>query len=420
MDARSTGGKPEHGESAKGDGTATLIGAKGRFGRGMLEHWPLDPDIFYLNHGTVGAPPRRVLAAQQRIRDEMVRQPSRFLLRELAAVGVGIRNPGRPRMRVAADAVAEFVGARGQDLVFVDNATSGVNAVLRSFDFRSEDEILLFEGCYGAVLNTCRYVARTANATVPLIDLPYPLSSEGEIVDAVARAIGPRTRVVVVDHIMSESALLLPVAEIAAVCRARGVAVLVDGAHAPGAIPLDIPALGVDWYTGNLHKWAHAPHTSAVLWVDPKRQPSVHPPVISWGLDLGLTSEFDLVGTRDPSAHLAAPEGIAFMRDLGLDAMRRYNHDLAWEAARFLTARFTTEIGKPESMVGSMVTIPLPARAGSSDEEAGRLRDALLFQDRIEVQLHAWRQRLWVRFSAQVYNEIADVERLANALAVRL
>jgi isopenicillin-N epimerase len=390
------------------------------FGRGMLGHWHLDPDVTYLNHGTVGAPPRRVLDAQQRLRDEMERQPSRFLLRELSSIVVGGGPLPIPRLRAAAAEVAAFVGARGDNLVFVDNATTGVNAVLRSFDLRPGDEILLLDGCYGAVLNTARYVARERGGTARTVPLPNPLPAYEEVAGLIAGAMSPSTRIVVVDHIMSERALCLPVAEIAAACRARGAAVLVDGAHAPGAIPLDIPSLGADWYTGNLHKWAQAPHTSAILWAAADRQAGLHPVVISWGLDQGFTAEFDMVGTRDPTAHLVAPEGIAFMRDLGFETMWRYNHGLAWEAAALLTARLGTAIDGDERWVGTMVTVPLPERAGRTREDAGRLRDALLFEDRIEVQLHAWHDRLWVRVSAQVYNDIHDVERLAAALVARI
>lgn len=389
------------------------------FGRAMLEHWCLDPDVTYLNHGTVGAPPRRVLAAQQQLRDEMERQPSRFLLRELSSIAVGGGPLPKPRLRAAADRVATFLGARGDDLVFVDNATTGVNAVLRSADLRPDDEILLLEGCYGAVLNTARYVARERGGHVRTVPIPDPLPEYDAVADVIASAIGPSTRIVVVDHVMSERALLLPVAEIAAACRARGAAVLVDGAHAPGAMPLDIPSLGAEWYTGNLHKWAQAPHTSGILWAAPDRQAALHPVVISWGLDQGFTAEFDLVGTRDPTAHLAAPEGIAFMTDLGFEAMCRYNHALACESAALLSSRLGTAFRPDERWIGTMVTVPLPERAGRTKEDAGRLRDALLVEDRIEVQLHASRDRLWVRVSAQVYNDIQDVERLATALAAR-
>jgi len=390
-----------------------------RFGHRFRDEWAIDPELTYLNHGTVGAPPRRVLAAQARIRDEIERHPSRFLLRELTSIGVGAPRAEKPRMRAAADAVAEFVGARGDDLVFVDNVTTAINAVLRSFDFRADDEVLIGSLAYGAIANAAAYATRDRGARVRVVDLPYPETTPAAVADAYIAAIGPRTRMAIVDHITSESALIFPLAEIAAACRARGVLVLADGAHAPGAIPLDIASLGVDWYGANLHKWAYTPRSCGILWASPERQEGLHPTVISWGLDKGFTAEFDLVGTRDPSPHLAAPDGIAYLRDLGVGAVQAYNHDLAWEAARALGARWGTALGMPESMVGTMATFALPERLGASPTDAAQLRDALLFEDRIEAQIHAARGRLWVRLSAQVYNEMSDFERLGDAIAAR-
>jgi isopenicillin-N epimerase len=390
------------------------------FGRLMLPQWLLDPDVTYLNHGTVGATPRRVLAKQQEIRDEIERRPSQFLLRELtgvAPVGVPLKAPSR--IRAAAAEVAPFVGARSDDFVFVENATTGVNAVLRSLELSEGDEVLVTDHVYGAVARTAAFATRRTGARVRSVELPYPVSSPDQHVAAIVAAIGPRTRILVLEHVTSESALVLPVREIAARYRSAGVPVLVDGAHAPGSLPLDVPSLGVDWYSANLHKWAFCPRPSGFLWAAPGRQRDLHPPVISWGLDQGLSAEFDLTGTRDPSPFLAAPEGIAFMRDLGFEAVRAYNHGLAWEAARLLSRRWGTTIGMSEEMVGTMATVPLPDRLGSTAEDANRLRDALLFEDRIEIQLHAWRDRLWVRVSAQVYNDLADVERLANAVERR-
>jgi isopenicillin-N epimerase len=378
----------------------------------------LDPDVTYLNHGTVGAPPRRVHEAQGRIRAEIERQPSRYLLRELVG-RVGVPHGGPNRMRQAAGAVAEFLGARGDDLVFVDNATTGANTVLRSLELGAGDEILVTDHTYGAVANAAAFVARQHGATVRTVTLPYPVGDGAPLVDAIAGALTPRTRLALVDHVTSESALVVPLREIAARCREKGVAVLVDGAHAPGAIPVDIAALGVDYYTANLHKWAYAPRSCGILWVAPERQAGLHPLVISWGLDNGFHAEFDWVGTRDPSAALAAPEGIAFLRELGVSAVQAYNHRLAWQGARALTERWGTALGRDETVVGTMATVPLPGRFGTTRDEAQRLRDALLFEDRIEVQLHAARGGLWVRISAQVYNDMDDVERLAAAVAAR-
>lgn len=376
----------------------------------------LDPAITYLNHGTVGAPPKCVLESQQRLRDEIERQPSHFMLREISPKGVGVWKRERSRLRDAANAVGEFLGARGDDLVFVDNTTEGVNAVLRSFDFREGDEVLVSDLAYGAVLYAAECATRVCGAKTRVLEFPKYLSDSGEIVKRVDEAIGTRTRVLIIDHITSGTALIMPVGEIAERCRKRGVAVLVDGAHAPGAIPVDISSLGVDWYTGNLHKWAWAPRSCGVLWASPARQESLRPTVISWGLDQGFTQEFDWPGTRDPTPHLAAPAGIAFMRELGVERVQRYNHELACEAGRELTGVLETHLLAPESMIGTMVTVPLPSRFGSTADDAAKLRDMLLFEHQIEVHVGAWKDQVCIRISAQIYNEMSDVRRLVSAL----
>ena len=360
-----------------------------------------------------------MLLAQQAIRDEIESQPSRYLLRELSSTTVGVPRTEPPRLRNAAARVATFLGARGEDLVFVDNATTGINAVLRSFPLREGDEVLVTDHAYGAIVNAASFHARPHGATVRTVELPPPARGRGAFAEAILAAIGPRTRLAIVDHVTSESALVLPIEEIVAGCHRRGIPVLVDGAHAPGALALDLPAIGADWYAANLHKWAYAPRSSGFLWAGPARQEGLHPPVISWGLGKGFTGEFDWVGTRDPSAYLAAPSAIAFMEGLGIEAMRAYNHGLAWEGAQLLCSRWGTPFELEEPMVGVMATVPLPDRLGSTKDDAARLRDALLDRDRIEVQLHAWRGRLWVRVSTQIYNDLSDVERLGGAVAAK-
>lgn len=390
------------------------------FGRAMLESWLLDPEITYLNHGTVGATPRAVLAAQNVIRDEIERQPSRFLLRELAGVGVGVPRRKSSRLRAAAAAVAAFVGVPAEELVLVDNATTGVNAVLQSLSLEEGDELLLTDHAYGSVARTAAFVARRRGARVRTVTVPFPLRGPSDLVEAIDAGIGPRTRVAVIDHITSLTALVFPVAEIAARCRARGVPVLVDGAHAPGAVALDVASLGVDWYGGNLHKWAFAPRPSGFLWAAPGRQSNLHAPVVSWGFGEGFPLEFEWASTRDPSALLAAPAGIAFLRDLDERAVRDHNHGLAREGAARLVREWGTHLEAPPEMFGAMVTLPLPDRAGSSESDAERLRDALLFEERIEVQLHAWRGRLHTRISAQVYNDLDDIARLSAAVLAHI
>jgi isopenicillin-N epimerase len=387
-----------------------------RFGTAVRAEWPLDFTITYLNHGTVGVTPRRVLAAQQQIRDAIERQPSQFLLRELTSISVGWPGAEAPRIRQAAAAVAERLGADPDDMVFIDNATTGANAVLRSFPFAAGDEILVTDLGYGGVTKAAAFAARQRGAVVRTAVMPYPIHSASQVVEAFVAAIAPRTRLAIVDHITSQTALIMPLAEIAAECRSRGVALLVDGAHAPGAIPLDIPSLGVDWYIANLHKWMWVPRSSGILWTSSGRKADLHPAVISWGLDQGFTVEFDAPGTRDPSAHLAAPEAIRVMEEFGAGAVRDYNHSLAWEGGKLLAEYWGSEFVTPESMIGTMATVPLPPSMEGTADNATRLRNLLLFDDRIEVQLHAYRDRLHARISAQIYNDLSDVERLAAAV----
>jgi isopenicillin-N epimerase len=386
------------------------------FGRSMLAHWLLDPDATYLNHGTVGATPRRVLEKQQALRDEMERHPSRFMLRELNGAHPA---PWRTvsRLREASDKVAAFVGSRPDDLVFVPNVTSGLNAVLKSLPLGPDDEVVITDLAYGAIAKATRFVCERGGATLRTVRIDYPVRDAGQIVDAIACALTARTKLVVVDHITAQTALILPVADIAAACHARGVAVLVDGAHVPGARPLDIASLGVDWYSANLHKWAHAPRGCGILWVSPARQSTIQAPIVSWGHGEGFRAEFEHTATGDPTSYLAAPEGIALLREWDFGACLAYMHALALEAAAILTDRWRTRFEIPHDMVGSMVTVPLPPSAGTTEADAERLRLALLVDDRIEVAMHAWRGRVWARVSAQIYNDRSDVERLADAVA---
>lgn len=397
-----------------------MTGPNTAFGRSWLAEWPLDPAATYLNHGTVGVTPRRVMAVQRALLDETERQPSRFVLRELTAHAPGTWRRPVPRLREAAAVVAAFVGAQASDVVFVDNATTGANAVLRSFPLQAGDEILVTDLGYGGVTRAAQFAARERGASVVTVDMPRPFTADG-IVAAIAAGVTPRTRLAVVDHIAANTAVVMPLAAIATALHAAGVAVLVDGAHAPGAIALDLPSLGVDYYVANLHKWAWTPRSSGILWAPPARQAGLHPTVISWGLDEGFTHEFDLVGTRDGSAHLSAPAALALMDEWGgAAAIRAYTHATAWAGAHRLAERWGTTFDTPQALVGPMATVPLPDPLGASEDAALRLRDTLLFDHGIEVHVPFIRGRGHVRISTQVYNDLSDVDRLAAAvLALR-
>lgn len=387
------------------------------FGPAMRSEWLLDPDVTYLNHGTVGATPRRVLEHQRAITDEIERQPAKFMLRELADSHRDFTEPSR--MRVAAAQVAEFVGVAGEDLMFVDNITTGANAILRSFPFEPGDEIAVTNLGYGGVVNAATYVSRTIGGTLRTIEVPQPGAERGDYIDAISAGLGDHTRVLVVDHLTPGSALILPLAEITALCHERGVLVLADGAHVPGNIAVDIDSFGVDWYVANLHKWAWAPRSAGLLWAAKQHHEYLHPTVISWGLDHGIAAEFDLLGTRDPSHFLTAPFAIELMNEFGgaegVDAIYRHNHDLAWWAGQYLADRWGTRFTTPEEMIGSMVNVRLPAGFGSTADDAERVR-AALEADGFEVPLYAGPGELTTRISAQIYCDRTDFERLADAV----
>ena len=306
------------------------------FGPGMRERFALEPDMAFLNHGSYGAAPKEVLAVQAELRQRLESQPVRFMSREL---------PGR--LAEASAVLAEFVGAQPADLAFVENATAGCNAVLRSLRLKPGDEVLITDHIYPAVRNILRHVTAESGALLVEAHLPFPLQGPQPVIDAVTAKITDCTKLVVLDLITSPTATILPVAEIAAAAKKVGARVLVDAAHAPGHIDFDTTALGADWVTGNAHKWLYAPKGAAFLWAAPAAQEGLHPTVISHGFGKGFQAEFGWTGTRDPSAWLAVPAAIAFYKGIGDRAVRRHNQDLARRAADLLMERLGTGPASP-------------------------------------------------------------------------
>jgi isopenicillin-N epimerase len=375
-----------------------------QFGRAMMGEFLLDPAFIHLNNGSYGATPRVVAAAAEGWRRRMEAEPTGFF----RALGGELRR--------AAGLIARVAGGRGEDWVFVDNATTGVNAVLFSLALAPGEKILTTSQSYRAVANAMVHHARRAGAEVVEVALPVPVPGPDEVVAAIAAGLARgRVRLAVVDHVTSPTAAVLPVAEIAAACRQAGAALLVDGAHAPGMLALDVPAIGCDWYVGNAHKWMFAPRGCGLLWTSPARAAQTHPTVISHGAGRGLTAEFDWTGTRDPSPWLALEAAIAFMEGLGAAAVRSHNRTLALAAADLLAGAFATGPAAPPAMTGSMVSVRLPPAAGTDHDAAGRVFMALAGR-RIVAPVHALAGALWVRVSAQVYNDLDDVRMLRQAL----
>jgi isopenicillin-N epimerase len=330
--------------------------------------WPLDRDVVFLNHGSFGACPTEVLRYQSALRGEMEAEPVRFLSREID-----------DRLAAARVVLAGFVGAHPDDLAFVVNATSGVNAVLRSRVFAAGDELLVTDHAYNACRNTLNFVAERAGARVVVVTMPFPVGSPGEVVDAVLARVTARTRLALLDHVTSPTGLILPIARLSAALRGRGVDVLVDGAHAPGMLPLDLAALGATYYTGNCHKWLCAPKGSAFLWTRRDRQLDVRPLTISHGANAVWPGrsryrlEFDWTGTSDPTAWLAVPRAIEYLGGLlpgGWPALMARNHALALDARRLLCEALDTPPPCPDDMIGSLASLRLPdgtvRRAGAA------------------------------------------------------
>ena len=380
----------------------------------MKEHWLLNPSITFLNHGSFGAAPIAVLDKQAEYRRRMEQEPVRFLARDVEGL-----------IDAARREVAQFIGARPEAVVFVQNATAGVNAVLRSQRFSSRDELLVTSHEYNATRNVLEYVAARSGASVIAVDIPFPIASPDVVVDRILNAANSRTRLLVIDHITSQTALIFPIEDVIREMHARGIEVLVDGAHAPGMIPLNLSSLGASYYTGNLHKWVCAPKGAAFLHVREDRRSRVRPVSISHGANSTRTDrsrfhlEFDWPGSIDPTAWLAVPEAIRFMAQVtggGWQDVMRRNHALALQARDTMCAALEIDPPAPDSMLGSMASFPI------SDGDADALNLALYEKHSIEVPVMPWPRtpHRVLRVSAQLYNEPADYQKLAEAVTAEL
>ena len=375
----------------------------------------LGPDVVFLNHGSFGACPRPVFEAYQRWQLELERQPVEFLGRRFVEL-----------MRDARQALAGYVGALANDLVYVPNATTGLNVVARALPLRPGDEVLATDHEYGALDRTWRFICARRGATYINRPLPLPVESADQVVEAIWSGVTERTRVLFLSHITSPTALILPLAELVRRARAAGIVTVVDGAHAPGQVPLDLEDLGADFYAANLHKWTLAPKGAAFLHAQPGSQHLLQPLVVSWGwepesttlldLDTARTSAFVLQqewqGTRDPSAYLAVPAALRFMAAHDWPRVQARCHALLRQARQALQALTGLPQICPDSAewYAQMATLPLPAC------DAGRLKRRLYDEYRIEVPIIEWGGRQFVRVSVQAYNTRQDLEALVGAL----
>jgi isopenicillin-N epimerase len=371
---------------------------------GLRGEFLLDPNVTFLNHGSFGACPRGVLERYQEWQLELERQPVLFLARRLE----GLLGEARAEL-------GDYVGADADDLVFVPNATAGVNVAARALELEPDVEVLSTDLEYGALDLTWEHVCREHGARYVRTPISLPVESAEEVVETIWAGVSRRTRVLFLSHVTSSTAITLPVAELCRRARENGIRTVVDGAHVPGHLLLDLRGIDADFYAGNCHKWLCAPKGAGFLYVRRDLQRDIHPLVISWGYagdDASFLSRHEKQGTRDPSAYLSVPAAIEWQRRHDWDSVRKRCHELAQRARNELGL----EPIAPDStdFYGQMVTLRLPADAPED------LQERLYDECRIEIPTFDHDGGQLLRPSFQGYNDAGDLERLRTALAALL
>lgn len=375
----------------------------------LLDRWLLRKDVAFLNHGSFGAVPRVVMDAQDDLRRQLEAEPVERLWRRFI-----------PALQLIKARLGQFLGAPVESIGLVTNATEAINAVLASLRLSPGDQLLTTTHVYNAVRQAMRHTAWRSGASYCEIDLPTPIHSAGEIIDRITASLTHTTRLLILDHVTSPTAMVFPIKPIIDVCKQRGIDILIDGAHAPGMLPLDLTALAPTYYTGNLHKWCCCPRGCAFLYVADERRDAIHPLSISHHYGQGMSTEFDWQGTRDKSAWLTIPAALDFMQKLGWENIRAHNNALASWARDLLAGQWAVGPLCPDEMLGSMATLPLPGKlAHMSMIEASHFQQCLYDQDKVEAPRVDWQGQWHIRISAQVYNRPEDYHRLAAAILKR-
>ncbi len=388
----------------------------------QYEPWLIRPDLNFLNHGSFGATPRCVLKDQRRWQTLLEEDPIEFLAPERSLL---------PKLDFVRQTVAQEIQASPHDIAFVRNATEGVNAVVRSWPLRSGDEILVTNHGYNACINAVGQAADAAGASVVTANIPFPIRDPEEVLQAIEQSLTPRTNWMLIDHVTSPTGIILPVAELIELAHSKDIRVMVDGAHAPGMLPLNLRELQPDYYTANHHKWWCGPKVSGFLYVDQDSQNEVLPSIISHGANTEgygpsqFQSQFNWPGTFDPSPLLALPTAIDFLAGLyptdgpnRLAGLMRHNHELVVAGRRVILEKLNLPEPSPESMLGSLATIPIPAWMHHSPDQVRAIKDTLRSKHHFELPVFRFdATNVCLRISAQAYNTLDQYERLADAVA---
>lgn len=377
--------------------------------------WSLLDDVTYLNHGSFGPSPRVVQNAREEWSRRLESQPMDFYVRQM-----------EDQLDTAGRRLGEFVGAEPRDLVFVDNATVGMNIVAASVRLNAGDEVLLTDHEYGAVTRIWRTACQATGANLVIGKLPKPTVADDELTTSFLEAVTDKTRLIVVSHVTSPTSLILPVKQICQRARELNVPVCVDGPHAPAMIPVNINNIGCDYYTASCHKWLSAPFGTGFLYVARRLQQTLRPANTSWGRSISgrpfsWQDEFNWIGTRDPAAFLSIPTAIEFLESKGLETFRRRTHQLAQSAQHRITelTGMEADVADASDRFGSMITLPLPTTNWQPPKHGRRdpLQDALWNQHKIEIPLISWNGRRFIRVSCHLYNTQSDIDRLIEGLA---
>jgi isopenicillin-N epimerase len=383
------------------------------------KHWDLDEEMVFLNHGSFGSTPRFVLQKQNELRTQMEKESVRFMLRELY-----------PLYQNSLKRLAQFIGANENNLVFVKNATMGVNTIFHSLKFDPGDEILIHSHAYGACVNTIKWYAEQHKAKIVIANIPFPVSNKQQILDAYHSCISPRTKIALIDQITSPTGILFPVEELVESLQTKNIDVLVDGAHAPGQVPLNLHKLNAAYYTGNCHKWICSPKGSAFLYVREDKQHLIHPIQISHLFDAPVSKEkiwqgqFFWPGTDDYTAYCCVGIAIDYFENNfegGWNSIMKKNNQLAINGRKILSEKLDTPLPTPDDMIVNLASVCL----GESElppygfNFISEVQKKLFSEYKIEVPVLVFNRenpRLWVRIAAQLFNTLEQVEYLAESL----
>lgn len=388
----------------------------------FIEHWNLNQDIVYLNHGSFGATPKFVLKKQQQIHAEMEAEAVDFYINHLPNL-----------LQESKQSLSNFVGADANDLVFVQNTTTGVNTILNSLQSNENDDWLITNHNYGACVHALKHYAKRNKCNVVCANIPYPLHSDDDILKAIENTITPKTTIALIDYITSATAIIFPIKKIIEMLHQKGIKVIIDAAHAPGMVDFSIDDLKPDFFVANCHKWICSPKGSAFMYVSKELQSQIFPLVISHynnedeGNDKHWSNQFLWDGTHDYSSYLGVKDALEFMPTLMENdwiAIKRHNHDLAWKASSKIANSLNKELPAPENMIGSIVNIPMPnsEEFAMYSKDKKSLKEILFEKYSIEVPIFLFPSapNQWLRISAQLYNSMEQYDYLIDCLKKEL